>query len=286
MSSAPPESVASASTRSTGASAHSTGASAHSTGASARAGDLEAYYTRYYRDALGIPDWRALVAVRLADDAYERARLARLETALGRPVRGLRLLNVGCGTGGFNAAAESAGADVWGVDADAEAVGLARRRVRRALVGAGEALPFAAASFDVVYCFSTLEHLADAAHGLSEMLRVLRPGGELYLHAPSRWACFESHYKVVWLPGLPRWAGRCYLKALGRPTAFLDSLRLPTARRCRRLLAQAGARAVRVLEGDRARPVAGRAWPLVRAYYRAFGVRPYVELVAVKDGVR
>jgi len=39
---------------------------------------LEAYYRRYYRDALGIPEWHELVALRLADDDYERGRLRRL----------------------------------------------------------------------------------------------------------------------------------------------------------------------------------------------------------------
>ena len=47
---------------------------------------LEAYYARYYRGALGIPQWRELVAIRLADTDYERGRLARLEQALGRSV--------------------------------------------------------------------------------------------------------------------------------------------------------------------------------------------------------
>ncbi len=71
---------------------------------------LEAYYTRYYRDTLGIPEWRELVAVRAADEAYEARRLARLEEALGDPARGRALLNVGCGTGGFNVAAKRTGA--------------------------------------------------------------------------------------------------------------------------------------------------------------------------------
>src|SRR5512139_2499314 len=77
---------------------------------------LEAYYTRYYRDALAIPGWRDLVRVRLSDGDSEGRHLARLEAALGRPVAGLALLDVGCGTGGFNAAARRAGARTWGVD--------------------------------------------------------------------------------------------------------------------------------------------------------------------------
>src|SRR2546422_11223246 len=87
-----------------------------SAAASVRA-HLEAYYGRYYGGALGIPGWRELVAVRLDDAAYERERLARLELALGRSVAGVRLLNVGCGTGGVNEGAPGAGARARGGDA-------------------------------------------------------------------------------------------------------------------------------------------------------------------------
>src|SRR4030095_8717237 len=70
---------------------------------------LTQYYTRYYRDVLGIPGWRDLVAARLREESYEAGHLARLEAVLGRPVAGLRLLNVGCGTGGFTVMAPRGG---------------------------------------------------------------------------------------------------------------------------------------------------------------------------------
>lgn len=245
---------------------------------------LRAYYTRYYRDALGIPGWRGIVDVRAADRAYEGQRLARLERAVGLLVAGRRLLEVGCGTGGFHLAARGAGADAWGVDASAEAVALAAARAGagRLLEAAAEALPFPDRSFDLVYCYSTLEHVADAAGAVRELVRVLRPGGRLYLHTPHRWAWFEGHYKVLWVPGLPRPLGRAYLALRGRPTAFLDGLRPLTLGECRALLGAAGARVVRVLDDDADRRVGGPLWPLVRLYYRVTGVRPYVELVAAR----
>lgn len=245
---------------------------------------LETYYTRYYRDTLGIPGWRDIVAVRLEDRAYEGRRLAAFERAVGRAVRGCRLLDVGCGTGGFSALAAEAGAEVWSVDASPEAVAITAARAdgARALVAAAEVLPFADGSFDVVYCFSTLEHVADAGDAVREMVRVLRRDGTIYLHTPNRWACFEGHYKIFWVPGLPRWLARAYLRARGRPTAFLDTFRLLTLAECRRLLDAAGARVERVFEDDAGRPVGGPLWPLVRVYYRLFGVRPYLELVAAR----
>ncbi len=247
---------------------------------------LEAYYHRYYGEALRIPGWRELVAVRLDDVGYERGRLSRLETALGRGVAGARVLNVGCGTGGFNALARRAGADAWGVDASAEAAAIAGLRApgRRIFRALAEALPFRDGSFDVVYCYSTLEHVAEAGRAVREMMRVLRSGGRLYVHTPNRWACFEGHYKVFWLPGLPRPLASAYLALRGRPTAFLGTLRLLTLAECRRLVEAAGGRIVRVLDDGAGRPVGGPLWPLVRLYYRLFGVRPYVELVATRGG--
>jgi SAM-dependent methyltransferase len=249
---------------------------------------LTDYYTRYYRDTLGIPGWRDLVGVRLDDAGYEARRLAQLERAIGRPVRGCRVLNLGCGTGGFSARAEAAGATVWSIDASAEAVAIAAARVcaQPAVEAVAEALPLASGSIDVVYCFSTLEHVGDRARAMSEMIRVLRPGGRLYLHVPNRWACFEGHYKIFWIPGLPRALGRAYLALRGRPTAFLDTLAPTTVRGCRRLVEMAGGRVLRVLDEDSRRPVGGRLWPLVRLYYRLFGVRPYVELVATREPAR
>jgi len=245
---------------------------------------LEAYYTRYYRDTLAIPGWRDLVRVRLDDAAYEGQRLARLERALGRPVAGLALLNCGCGTGGFNVAAGRAGAIAWGADVDPEAVAIARARLGAARVvrAPAESLPFRSAAFDVVYCFSTLEHVADAARALAEMARVLRPGGALYVHTPSPAACFETHYKVLWIPGLPRPFARAYLAARGRPAAFLSTLRLVSAGECLRALEAAGMRSIRVLGGDADRAVGGPLWPAIRLYYRLFRVRPSLELLAIR----
>jgi len=242
---------------------------------------LEAYYTRYYRETLGIPRWPDHVANRLADQPREKRRLARLEAATGRSARGLRLLNVGCGPGGFNLVASAAGARAVGIDAFDEAVAIAARRGADVLTAEAERLPFRSGAFDLVYCYSTLEHVAGAAAAVSEMLRVLAPDGALYLHLPHRWACSEGHYKIFWVPGLPRWAGRLYLRARGRPPAFLDTLRPLSLGSVRRLVARSGGRIVTVMDGA-PRRTGGPLWPLVRAYYRLFGIRSDIEVVAVR----
>ena len=48
----------------------------------------------------------------------------------------------------------------------------------------GASLPFASESFDTVISFNTLEHLADDRFALREMVRVLKPGGQLWILVP------------------------------------------------------------------------------------------------------
>jgi SAM-dependent methyltransferase len=52
------------------------------------------------------------------------------------------------------------------------------------IAGAVESLPLSTAACDTVLCFNVLEHVFDFAAALSELRRVLRPGGTLYGRVP------------------------------------------------------------------------------------------------------
>lgn len=92
--------------------------------------------------------------------------------------------------------------------------------------GEAEALPFATASVDGVICEVTLEHVRDPDGAVSEMARVLRPGGLLYLSVPFLQP-FHSEPRdfVRWtLPGLRRLVGDLHVLesgVAGGPTAAL-----------------------------------------------------------------
>lgn len=130
------------------------------------------------------PVFDAVVGVAARDGAIKR-RL--LDVAGLRP--GMRVLDVGCGTGTLAAAAaRSVGAlEIIGLDADPVILGKARRRAQSSglqvafVEGRSTELPFPDASFDAVLSTLFFHHLPDADKRVTarEILRVLRPGGPL-----------------------------------------------------------------------------------------------------------
>jgi 2-polyprenyl-3-methyl-5-hydroxy-6-metoxy-1,4-benzoquinol methylase len=109
-----------------------------------------------------------------------------------RPVEGRegappRVLDVGCGEGRFAVELAREGLEVVGVDVAEEAVSRARARAPqldfRVIPLQGE-WPLADASFDAVWAGETIEHVADTSRWLSQLARVLRPGGRLLLSTP------------------------------------------------------------------------------------------------------
>ncbi|NBB98144.1 MAG: 3-demethylubiquinone-9 3-O-methyltransferase [Alphaproteobacteria bacterium] len=96
---------------------------------------------------------------------------------------GCSALDLGCAGGFMAEALDDRGAAVTGIDPAAEAIAAARAHAQQAGrsirydVGAGEALPYPDAGFDVVVCVDVLEHVQDLARVLAEVSRCLRPGG-------------------------------------------------------------------------------------------------------------
>jgi SAM-dependent methyltransferase len=69
----------------------------------------------------------------------------------------------------------------------------AQQDTPHALVAAAEFLPYPEAYFDTVISNEVIEHVADDARAMREMIRVLRPGGRAVIFCPNRWYPFETH---------------------------------------------------------------------------------------------
>ncbi|MEX3014329.1 bifunctional 2-polyprenyl-6-hydroxyphenol methylase/3-demethylubiquinol 3-O-methyltransferase UbiG [Gymnodinialimonas hymeniacidonis] len=97
--------------------------------------------------------------------------------------QGKTVLDLGCAGGFMAEALHDKGARVTGIDPAAQAIEAARQHAAqtgkdiRYAVGVGENLPYPKASFDSVVCVDVLEHVQDLEKVLSEIARVLKPGG-------------------------------------------------------------------------------------------------------------
>ncbi len=97
------------------------------------------------------------------------------------------VLNVGCNNGYLERHLfEGRCAATFGVDVDTQAIEFAQAHGVKSKyqIAPAEQLPFGDASFDKVFCLDTLEHVQDESQTLSEIYRVLKPGGALVLSVP------------------------------------------------------------------------------------------------------
>jgi malonyl-CoA O-methyltransferase len=97
-------------------------------------------------------------------------------------VRGLAVLDVGCGTGRHSVRLAAKGAIVDALDFSPAMLEQARLKAGAARINfqqhdLAERLPFAEATFDRVICGLVIDHIADLAGLFAEMRRVCRPSG-------------------------------------------------------------------------------------------------------------
>jgi SAM-dependent methyltransferase len=110
-------------------------------------------------------------------------------------VKGLRILEVGAGTGRDAGELASLGARVTALDYSEESLSLMGSAVGdRVLVVCGDAkcVPFAPETFDVVYHQGLLEHFRNPAEVLDENVRVLKRGGILLVDVPQRYHYYTA----------------------------------------------------------------------------------------------
>jgi len=167
------------------------------------------------------------------EKSFKRAQLLERYTPLGNK----KLLEIDSGFGNNLAVwIKSYKVDGYGTEPDGEGFGASFSASRelfaangidpeRIIPVKGEALPFADASFDIVYSANVLEHTENPLKVLEEAVRVLRPGGILHFEMPHFLSYYEGHYMIPQPPLLWRTMLSQWVRLLGRDPSFARTLR-------------------------------------------------------------
>jgi ubiquinone/menaquinone biosynthesis C-methylase UbiE len=210
--------------------------------------NLEREALEYY--GLTDDDWLDSITEAWLDDrGNSQWRFAEIEQFSGVSLtKEKRILDMACGCGTFIYYGLLNGMDVWGIDpedwkhqfnrAKCDKYGYPIEWKSRFIKGVGENLPFPNSYFDFVASYQTLEHVQNVEKCLSEMVRVLKPGGVIFLQAPDYTGTYEGHYRLPWLPLFPKQIARIYLKALKRPSKGLTAINYVTSRNIKQLFSR------------------------------------------------
>ena len=140
---------------------------------------------------------------------HHRWRAARLVTHMdaipGRAARDIKVLDVGCGRGGFLRELSKRGYACTGIDIAPFDENEGSQRPYEFKQGPLASHKFPAAAFDAVSIWHVLEHLHDPVATLQELARVLKPGGILSLAVPNVESWQAKVFKGQWFHlDLPR----------------------------------------------------------------------------------
>ncbi len=214
------------------------------------------YYKDYYKTTLGLPNWDFLSKERLNEEEIYCSRyIDRIKQWVDIDFNGLNVLVVGSGTGGELVNFHKEGAKVFGIEPYSRAMDICRLKAE--VVGipnsnlklcSSENIAFDDNFFDLVYCFTVIEHVEDVDKSISEMVRVTKTKGYIFIQAPDYRQFYEGHYKLPLPMFLPNFINKLILKVLKRPTSFLNTLNKVTSVSIRKILEQHDLISLRVYE--------------------------------------
>ncbi len=114
------------------------------------------------------------------------------------PLHGATVVDIGGGAGHFTEEFRRRGAHAFLFEPDLRELHAGGRRPRGAALADGYLLPLADAAADVCFSSNVLEHVADPQTFLSEMIRVTRPGGLIYLAFTNWYSPWGGHETSPW----------------------------------------------------------------------------------------
>jgi trans-aconitate 2-methyltransferase len=125
-------------------------------------------------------------------DRYEQFQKERFQpfddlVRLLKPREGMRIVDLGCGTGELTGRLSDAlpGSDVTGIDSSAEMLARAEKHRRRGLAFERRAIESVAGDWDLVFSHAALQWVDDHQHLIPRLFRLVRPAGQLAVQLPS-----------------------------------------------------------------------------------------------------
>jgi SAM-dependent methyltransferase len=169
----------------------------------------------------------------MLDESGRRKKAAKMIAVLkhftGRTsFEGLLVLDLGCSSGFIADEFSKQGAQVVGLDIDVPGLAVANEKFAGSagfICGAGEKLPLPEGSVDLVIFNHIYEHVLDPDTTVSEIRRVLKPDGAVYLGLGNRLGIVEPHYKLPFLSYLPPRLADRYIKAAGKADHYHEQFR-------------------------------------------------------------
>ncbi len=77
--------------------------------------------------------------------------------------------------------------------------------------------------YDVITCSHIYEHVPDANKLMSEIYRLLKPGGVCFFAAGNRFKVIEGHYRLPFLSFFPKRISNLYLKITGKGNEYYEN---------------------------------------------------------------
>ena len=140
--------------------------------------------------------------------------------------RSFSILDVGCSTGIMANYFSDYFGEVVGIDIDEPAIQYARENFIRDNVefrlGDAMDIRYAENSFDVAVCAHVYEHVPDADRLMTEIHRVLKPGGVCYFSAGNRLTMKEPHYNLPLLSVMPKYFAHRYMRISGKGRFYYE----------------------------------------------------------------